>query len=356
MGARLRVFLTPEEDRTLFELRMATTLPQRVKDRASIVRLNAHGWYVEKIASHFNWSVSRVRDTLHRWEKKGLGGLWDKAGRGSKAKWQDADIAYVEECLRQEPRTYNSKQLAKKLAAERQVYLSPDRLRRVLKKKGIIWKRTRISHKNKQDPEERSIKQADLDMLEFAAAAREIDLKYLDESGFCLWSSVGYTYFPKKEQKCQEQTRIRGRRLSILGIMQPKIGFTYGLAIGSFTSKSYIKMMEIEAEEASKELALTGRIRVIVQDNGPIHKSLEVQNKWPSWEEKGLYIFLLPKYCSEMNEIELEWQHLKRDELAGRMFEDELDLAYAVMAGVEARSVEGNYTAKRVKFKSGPSP
>ncbi|MCT7975681.1 helix-turn-helix domain-containing protein [Laspinema olomoucense] len=166
----------------MFELRIATTLPQRVKDRASIVRLNAHGWYVEKMASHFNWSVERVRDTLHRWEKKGLGGLWDKAGRGSKPKWKEADIAYVEEFLRQEPCTYNSKQLAKKRAAEQQMYLSPARLRRVLKKRGIIWKRTRISHKNKQDPEERSIKQTDLDMLEFAAAAIEIDLKYLDES------------------------------------------------------------------------------------------------------------------------------------------------------------------------------
>lgn len=137
--------------------------------------------------------------------------------------------------------------------------------------------------------------------------------------------------------------------------MQPKVSFNYGLAIGSFTSKSYMKMMEIEADEAAEALTKTGRIRVIVQDNGPIHKSLEVQKKWSSWEEKGLYIFLLPKYCSEMNEIELEWQHLKRDELAGLMFEDELDLAYAVMAGVETRSAEGNYTAKRVKFKSGLS-
>jgi hypothetical protein len=84
MGARLRVFLSPEEDRTLFELRIATTLAQRVKDRTEVFRLNAHGWYVEKIASHFNWSVPRVRDTLHRWEKKGLGGLWDKPGREAK--------------------------------------------------------------------------------------------------------------------------------------------------------------------------------------------------------------------------------------------------------------------------------
>jgi len=38
-----------------------------------------------------------------------------------------------------------------------------------------------------------------------------------------------------------------------------------------------------------------------------------------------------------MNPIELEWQHLKADELAGQIFEDELDLAYSVIDGVEAR-------------------
>ncbi|MFN6488361.1 MAG: hypothetical protein RMY33_036620, partial [Nostoc sp. DedQUE03] len=32
------------------------------------------------------------------------------------------------------------------------------------------------------------IKQADLEMLELSAAAGEIDLKYMDESGFCAWS------------------------------------------------------------------------------------------------------------------------------------------------------------------------
>ena len=64
----------------------------------------------------------------------------------------------------------------------------------------------------------------------------------------------------------------------------------------------------------------------------------------------GLYIFFLPKYCSEMNPIELEWQHLKKDELSGRIFDDELDLAYAVIDGVQARGETGNYSTKRVKF------
>ncbi len=45
-----------------------------------------------------------------------------------------------------------------------------------------------------------------------------------------------------------------------------------------------------------------------------------------------------------MNPIELEWQHIKKDELAGQMFEDELELAYAVINGVEARGKKGNRT------------
>ncbi len=57
-----------------------------------------------------------------------------------------------------------------------------------------------------------------------------------------------------------------------------------------------------------------------------------------------------------MNPIELEWQQLKSHELAGQMFEDELDLAYAVMDGVEARGQEGKYTTERFKFNSGASP
>ncbi|MBH8561654.1 hypothetical protein I8748_05580 [Nostoc sp. CENA67] len=51
-----------------------------------------------------------------------------------------------------------------------------------------------------------------------------------------------------------------------------------------------------------------------------------------------------------MNPIELEWQHLKKDELASKMFDDELDLAYAVMDGVQTRGERGNYSTQRIKF------
>ncbi len=119
-------------------------------------------------------------------------------------------------------------------------------------------------------------------MLELAAAAGEIDLKYLDESGFCLWSEPSYTYYFRGEQKRQEQTKRRGRRLSIIGLLQPLISFAYGLVIGGVKRKSYIQMMELEAQAAQQ----AGRIRVIVQDNGPIHRCAEVKQLWSQWEKR----------------------------------------------------------------------
>jgi len=55
---------------------------------------------------------------------------------------------------------------------------------------------------------------------------------------------------PTGEQKCLEQTKRRGRRLSIIGLLQPLISFVYGLVIGGVNRKSYIQIMEVEAQEA----------------------------------------------------------------------------------------------------------
>jgi transposase len=102
-----------------------------------MLRLNAHGWTVPAIAEIFECQENTVRRTLQHWQQDGLGGLWDAPGRGTKAKWQEADMAYLEQCLEQEPRTYNSQQLAQKLEQERQVELSADRIRRILQKRAL---------------------------------------------------------------------------------------------------------------------------------------------------------------------------------------------------------------------------
>lgn len=105
MPAPLRIGLTLEEDRTLSELRVAKTVSQRTRDRAHMLRLNAQGWNAPAIAEIFECQEHTVRESIRRWQQPGLGGLWDASGRGVKAKWQAGDMAYLEQCLKQQPRT-----------------------------------------------------------------------------------------------------------------------------------------------------------------------------------------------------------------------------------------------------------
>ena len=119
-------------------------------------------------------------------------------------------------------------------------------------------------------------------------------------------------------------------------------------------SKAKVRSRVIDwiAKQTSETFRTTGRMTVVVQDNGSLHKSQLTRQQWQRWRDQGLFLFFVPPYCSEMNRIEDEWHQLKTHEIAGRMFEDEYDLALAIMDGMEARSLRGGYTLERFKFNS----
>ena len=89
MPAALKITLTPEEDQTLKELELASLVPRRTKQRATALRLNSRGWTVKAIASYLKCASSTVRQAIHRWELKGLTGLWEAQGRGRKVTWKN---------------------------------------------------------------------------------------------------------------------------------------------------------------------------------------------------------------------------------------------------------------------------
>lgn len=189
-------------------------------------------------------------------------------------------------------------------------------------------------------------------MLQWAGAAGEICLKYLDESGFSLWSIPIYTWAKRGEQKRIEQTKKKGKRLNICGLLEVGKSFEYGLALKSFKSESYIKLMDWQAAQAKARLENTGKLTVVVQDQGSIHTSKLTKSHYDKWADQGLLIFLLPSYSPELNLIEPEWQRLKEDELAGSMFEDEYDLIKAVISAIESRQKSRGLEVERFRFPS----
>jgi transposase len=139
MPAGLKITLTREEDRTLQELEMAKEVPRRTKRRASVLRLNSRSWTVKEIANYFDCAESTVRQTIHRWNKWGLVGLWEARGRGKKTSWGEEDWQVLKQWLN-EPRSISSRQLSQRLARERQVFLGAEQVRRILKKKVALEK------------------------------------------------------------------------------------------------------------------------------------------------------------------------------------------------------------------------
>lgn len=177
-------------------------------------------------------------------------------------------------------------------------------------------------------------------------------MKYLDESGCCLESSVSYSYARIGEQKRIEQVKTYGSRISILGLWQVEQSFEYTLVQGSFNKERYVKVINQIAQKSEQTLKETGKITVIVQDNGSAHTSHLAREHWEQWQSQGLYLFFLPQYSSEMNLIEAQWHQLKTHEIAGRIFDNEYDLANAIMDGLEHRSQQGEWSLERLTFKS----
>ncbi len=184
--------------------------------------------------------------------------------------------------------------------------------------------------------------------LEALAAAGQIALKYLDETGCCQWTPESYSYSQKGQQKRFEQTARRGQRVSVLGVWDPNESFDYTVVVGGFNSECYLQMMDWLAIKAAHNFEATGQLTFIVQDNCSIHKSKVVKAAWTRWQTQGLFVLFLPPYCSELNPIEGQWHQLKTHEIAGRMFEYEDELVEALVDGMIDRSIKGNYELDRL--------
>lgn len=120
--------------------------------------------------------------------------------------------------------------------------------------------------------------------------------------------------------------------------------------LGALKTSTFLRLVDWQADLAEQHCNQTEQLTVIVLDHASVHRSKLSQQQQQRWQQQGLILFFLPPYSPQMNRIEEQWLHLKRDELASRVFEDEVDLADAIVEGMENRGRNGGYTLKRFKF------
>ena len=169
MPKRIRVALTPEQRGELRQRARQRELAPRVRDRLEMVRLSDLGRTIPQIARDLGLHEQTVRKYLKAFLVDGFAALPDRPRPGRTPTVMAADLDAVVQLLDEGAatgRTWTLPRLARWLADERGVAVSPDHLRALLRRRRCRWKRTVRTVRHKQrDPDLQAAKEADLDTL-----------------------------------------------------------------------------------------------------------------------------------------------------------------------------------------------
>jgi transposase len=129
-----------------------------------------------------------------------------------------------------------------------------------------------------------------------------IDLRFADETAFCMRPNVPYGWVKRGKQQALPSARRKALNVfGLLNIDQQLVSYTTTKNIDSDT---IIEFVDDFSTKISKPT-------IIVMDNASWHKSEKVQAKFELWEERNVGIFFLPVYSPHLNFIEILWRRIK---------------------------------------------
>ena len=227
-------------------------------------------------------------------------GLYNQKSQGRKPTFNWEQKSKIREWATQSPRQL--KKVVQKVKQEWGIEISTRTIKRILTMFYMSWHRMRRGVGGKPNPEEYNRKKAELEDLKRKDCEGEINLYYLDESGFSLIPSVPYAW-----QNIGEYLTInsqRSRRLNVLGILNRTNDLKAYVSLQSINSDVVITCIDTFFPTVDKPT-------VIVVDRSSIHISDAIQSKLPEWQERGLSIFVLPSYSPQLNLIEILWRFIK---------------------------------------------
>ena len=129
-----------------------------------------------------------------------------------------------------------------------------------------------------------------------------IDLHYFDESGF-----TGVPQIPYAWQDGDEQLLLptgKTSRINVLGFLSRQNDFFPCVFDCPVTSDIVVACFDAFSLSIAKRT-------IVVLDNAPIHHSAIFKDQIEKWEERGLFLYFIPKYSPELNLIEILWKHIK---------------------------------------------
>ena len=141
-----------------------------------------------------------------------------------------------------------------------------------------------------------------LEILWQVDKAEQIDLFFADECGFQLVPNIPYGWQAKGEYV--RMLPRKGKTLSVFGLLGTDNRLISYPTEQSTNADFIIQCLDNFVLKIDKPT-------VIILDNAPIHRAHKVRARMEQWQQKGLFIFFLPKYAPHLNRIEILWRKMK---------------------------------------------
>lgn len=150
MGRRTQPLVLSEQEKLSLEQAVKRHIDWRVRERAQTILLLGQGWDCANVAQRQGLCVLTVRTTRRAWRDEGLAGLADKHRCGAPPKLADSEVQRLVQWASDEPLTAPALLARHQEAAGTAVHLNT--LMSALKRRGLVWKRTRHSLKKDATP------------------------------------------------------------------------------------------------------------------------------------------------------------------------------------------------------------
>ncbi len=163
--------------------------------------------------------------------------------------------------------------------------------------------------------------------LETLAERQMIDLFYSDESRVSLEPNVPYGWQFPDEKVFMPTTK--GNGLNCFALLSRHNQCLVNTSEQSFSSQFILEQFEILSFNLRK-------LTVIVLDNARIHTSRIIKERIRIWQQRGLYLFYLPRYSPHLNIVETLWRKLKYEWLTPLDYQSKEHLFYQITLALKA--------------------
>lgn len=291
----------------------------QVRERALAIQLSYEGYKIAELMKILKVSRNTIYNWFNNWDNFGLVGLYNRPGQGRKKQFDIKEQEKIRKWVKETPK--NLGKVQERIKREWGVTTSKDPIKRIIKSAKMGWYRRKKRVGGNPLPSFYKQKVKELDNLIEQERIGNIEIRYVDETGFCLTPYVPYAWQERK-QKISIKSQ-RSKRLNVLGFLTRKNQLEVYTFPKSITSDVIIACIDDFCEKITKKT-------VLVIDNSPIHQNNLFWNKEKEWSERGLEIFFLPTYSPQLNIIEILWRFIKYQWLDISAYESYSTLVEAV--------------------------